>query len=205
MSLKQNTIKSFFLSAVAATSLFASTHSVAGPEPFIGEIVWVGNNFCPKGFLNADGQLLSISQNQALFSLYGTIYGGDGRTSFALPDLRGRSPVHAGRGPGLSDIRQGQVGGAETVTLTTAQIPSHNHVAVLKGATDAGNADSPANAVQATAQRSGIYSTGSANTDMGASSISVGNTGGNQAHENRSPYLGLRACVATQGIFPSRP
>lgn len=101
-------------------------------------------------------------------------------------------------------IVQGQSGGSETVTLTTAQIPSHSHTATLKGTTSDGNVDSPAEAVQANAQRSGIYSTDSANTDMGASSISIGETGGNQPYENRSPYIAIKACVATNGIYPAR-
>lgn len=99
MLLKKNTIKSLFLSATVTTSLFASTPSLAGEYPFIGEIIWVGSSYCPRNFAEANGQLLSISENAALFSLYGTLYGGDGRTNFALPDLRGRSPVHAGQGP----------------------------------------------------------------------------------------------------------
>lgn len=204
MILKNTLMRSVLLSAISAASMLTATPAQADSTPYIGDIIWVGFNFCPREFAEANGQLLSIAQNTALFSLYGTIYGGDGRTTFALPDLRGRSPVHAGKGPGLSDIRQGQSGGAETVTLNTTQIPSHNHAATLKGATDAGNADSPADAVQATAQRSGIYSSGAANTDMGATSISVGNTGGNQPHENRSPYTAIKACVAVEGIYPPR-
>jgi len=177
----------------------------AGMDPFIGEIIWVGFTFCPRGFTNADGQLLSIAQNNALFALYGTTYGGDGRTTFGLPDLRGRSPVHAGQGPGLTNIRQGARGGAEEVALTVNDIPSHNHTATLRGTTEAGNADSPANAVLAYKNRSKVYNDSLlTNSNMDSSSITVANTGGSRSHQNRSPYLAIRACVALTGIFPSR-
>jgi len=101
--------------------------SSRGSEPFLGEICWIGFNFAPRGWALCDGQLLSISQNDALFSLLGTTYGGDGRTTFGLPDLRGRSPIHVGQGPGLSNYQWGQKGGVETVTLTINQMPSHTH------------------------------------------------------------------------------
>ena len=177
----------------------------AGPDPFIGEIMWVGYNFCPRNFTEANGQLLPISQNTALFSLYGTMYGGDGRTNFALPDLRGRSQVHTGQGPGLSNVRQGDRGGAENVALTVNEIPSHTHTATLRGTSEAGNVDTPADAVLAYKNRSKIYNDSLlTNSNMDASSVTVANTGGSRSHQNRSPYLGMRACVALQGIFPSR-
>ena len=112
-------------------------------DPFLAEIVMFGGNFNPRGWAFCDGQLLPIAQNQALFSLLGTIYGGDGRTTFALPGLRGRTPIHAGRGPGLTDRRLGSRGGSETVTLNTTQIPSHNHSGTITVGT--GKATSPAN------------------------------------------------------------
>ena len=119
--------------AVATGVLMAGLASTpvvhAGAEPFIGEIMWVGFNFCPRGFAEMDGQLLSISQNPALFSLLGTMYGGDGQTTFALPDLRGRTMVHVGQGLGLSNINQGEVSGAEDQTLTFAKMPAHSHTA----------------------------------------------------------------------------
>ncbi|MCB0630228.1 MAG: phage tail protein, partial [Lewinella sp.] len=112
-------------------------------EPFLGQIQPFGFNFPPRGWAFCDGQLLAISSNTALFSLLGTMYGGDGRTTFALPDLRGRSIVHIGTGPGLSHITQGEKGGRENVTLTTANMPSHNHA--VRATTDDGTLDEPAN------------------------------------------------------------
>lgn len=155
-------------------------------EPFIGEIRMFGFNFCPRGWTGADGQLLAISSNTALFSLYGTIYGGDGRTTFGLPDLRGRVPMHAGSGPGLSTYAQGQKGGVEGVTLTTAQMPAHNHTYVML-TNGMGNTDG-------IPQRAG----------GGEQNIATSDTGGGQSHENRQPYLVIRYCVALTGTFPSR-
>lgn len=196
-------IKSIFLSIVATSTLLTPTQSQA-QEAFLGQIIWVGFNFCPRGFADANGQLLSISSNSALFSLYGTIYGGDGRTTFALPDLRGRSPVHAGQGPGLSDIRQGQRSGNEDVTLTENQMPSHTHTSTLHVTDATGDSDSPDDNILASHRRSGIYSTGTANKTMDASSIAGGSTGNNQSIGIRSPYLAIRACAALIGIYPSR-
>ena len=111
-------------------------------EPFVGEIRMFAGNFAPRGWAYCDGQLLAVSQNDALFSLFGTIYGGDGRTTFGLPDLRGRFPIHAGQGPGLSNRRLGSKGGAETVTVTANQLPSHTHP--IKGTNDNATASDPA-------------------------------------------------------------
>ena len=194
-------------SSLLATSVLLSSpgKAVAGTEDYIGEIMWTAANFCPRNTISAEGQLLPISQYTALFSLLGTTYGGDGRTSLGLPDLRGRSSVGQGTGPGLSNIRQGQEGGRETYALSTANMPSHNHGVSLNGTTEAGNADSPANAVQANKRRSGVYNDSlSANTAMDPSSISQNNVGGNLSFPTRSPYVGMRACIVVQGIFPSR-
>lgn len=202
---KKSNVKSLLLSAIAATTIFSAPSSQAGPEPYIGEIIWVGFSFCPRDFTEANGQLLTISSNTALFSLLGTQYGGNGTTNFALPDLRGRSPVHAGQGTGLSNIIQGQQGGNESTTLNVNQMPAHSHAAILHGTTTNGNVDSPTGALQANASRSGIYnSTATANTEMSASSITVTNTGNNQPVGIRSPFLGIRACIALAGVFPPR-
>lgn len=155
-----------------------------------------GFNFAPRSWAFCDGQLLPISQNTALFSLLGTTYGGDGRTTFALPDLRGRVPLHEGTGPGLSSYLLGQKGGLENVTLTTAQIPAHTHSPQCSS--DDPNSGSPANGFPA-AVGTPIYST-TQNASMGA----TGSAGGSQSHENRPPYLALNFCIALQGIFPSR-
>lgn len=197
--------KSLILSVVAATAIFSAPASQAGLEPFIGEVMWVGFNFCPRGYAEADGQLLAISSNTALFSLLGTTYGGDGRTNFALPDLRGRSSVHVGLGPGLSQISDGEMGGRDFVSLAVNQLPSHTHAATLQGTSTSGNVDSPEGALHASKSRSGVYNnTAVVNANMSPSSISIANTGSNQPIAIRSPFLAMRACVALTGIFPSR-
>lgn len=185
-------------------------------EPFVGEIIMVGYTFCPRGYTEAAGQLLAISSNNALFSLYGTTYGGDGRTTFALPDLRGRAPIGQGNGAGLSDYRLGQRGGVETVTLTQNELPSHTHSATtnvtvtLKADPNSGDSDDPTGAVPAKERRSDIYSGDTPSVDMSSdaatanATTTVGNAGGNLAHENRMPYLTMRYCVALVGIYPSR-
>ncbi|MHB8472640.1 MAG: phage tail protein [Gammaproteobacteria bacterium] len=191
-----------------------------GSQPFLGEVCQFAFTFCPQGFAPTNGQLLSISQNTALFSLLGTTYGGDGRTTFALPDTRGRVAVTVGQGPGLSNYDLGQGGGAETQTLTLAQIPAHSHTAstnvtvssALRGTDAIGNVDSPLGHVLANVPRLHVYSTNAANVDMGASVVntanattSVGNAGGGQPVSVMQPYLVLQSCIALQGIFPSRP
>lgn len=202
--IKQRTLALPVLLALSA-GLLSPKPASAGADPLLGEIMWTAASFCPRGYADASGQLLSIAQNTALFSLLGTSYGGDGRTTFGLPDLRGRNAIGVGQGPGLSNVQQGQRGGAETVTLTANQMPAHNHAATLHATDQAGNSDSPVDAVQAYKNRSQIYNNAlSANANMDTTSITVANSGGNQAHENRSPYLGVRACVALVGIFPSR-
>jgi microcystin-dependent protein len=169
-------------------------------DPFIGQITTFGFNFAPRGWAFCEGQLMPISQNTALFSLLGTIYGGDGRTTFALPDLRGRVIIGPGRGPGLSDYRLGTRGGAETVTLTTAEMPSHNHGFALG---DAGASPAGTNAlIGKTTGADTIFNGTSGNAQLAGSAIS--NTGGGQAHENRMPYLAMHNCIALVGIFPSR-
>ncbi len=165
---------------------FVTTKPALAQEAFIGEIRLVGYTFCPRGWTEADGQLLNISQYSALFSLYGTTYGGDGRTTFGLPDLRSRVPMHVGQGAGLSSYALGQKGGAETVTLTTNQIPSHSHTIVeLTAATGTANGSR-------------------ARTGGGEQDTATSATGGSQSHENRPPYLVLRYCVALEGVYPSR-
>ncbi len=171
-------------------------------EPFIGQIGVFGFSFAPRGWAKCDGQLLSISSSTALFSLLGTTYGGDGRTTFGLPDLRGRTALHQGTGPGLSNRKLGQSAGGETVTLTANSMPTHTHVATLKGSVVApiGTA-TPTGMVLAAGNK---YLPGNSDTDMGATSITNANTGGGQAHANMQPYLVINFCIALQGVFPSR-
>lgn len=170
--------------------------------PFLAQVMLFAGNFAPRGWAFCNGQILSIAQNTALFSLLGTTYGGNGQTTFALPDLRGRAPISPGQGPGLSPIVLGQVGGTETVTLITNQIPAHNHP-VLADPNTAGEASPAGNiwaaeAVGATA----VYSTGTPTAPMKAGAIGL--TGGSQPHDNRSPYLGLNYIIALEGIYPPR-
>jgi microcystin-dependent protein len=176
-----------------------STTQAQAREPFIGEIMWIGSNFCPRGWTGAEGQLLSIAQNTALFSLYGTMYGGDGRTTFGLPDLRGRVAVHAGQGPGLANYTQGSRGGLEHVTLSANQMPTHRHsINASSTATDKNAAGS----IIGSPKQKTFDPASSADVTLAANAVST--SGGNQAHENRSPYITLRACVALEGLFPSR-
>ena len=180
-------------SMLAAVGLMGASAAHA-QEPFLGEIRTFGYDFCPLGWAAAAGQLLSIAQNTALFSLLGTQFGGNGTTTFALPDLRGRVLLAAGQGPGLSNYAIGQQGGEETHTLTVSEMPSHAHVipglstgqaATVREANNNNNAVT----VQSTAQ-SGTQSTQS--------------TGGGQPHNNLQPYLAMTTCIALEGIFPSR-
>ena len=170
-------------------------------DPFIGQIQPFGFNFAPRGWAKCDGQLLSIANNTALFSLLGTTYGGDGRTTFALPDLRGRAALHQGQGPGLANRPIGQKSGAETVTLNTQQMPSHNHVATLKGSDQGADQSKPTGNVLAGAQS---YHAPPAPESCAADAITVANSGGGQAHDNMQPYVVINWCIALVGIFPSR-
>lgn len=170
-------------------------------EPFIGEIKLFAGNFQILGHAYCQGQLVSIAQNIALFSLLGTTYGGDGQTTFALPDLRGRVPLHMGNGAGLSPRTIGEVSGSETVTLTTQQIPSHTHLLNANAAT--GNVANPANNFWAAQPALLQYAPASTPTsNMKANAIA--NTGGSQPHTNLQPYLAINYLIALEGIFPSR-
>jgi microcystin-dependent protein len=166
-------------------------------EPFIGQIQAFGFNFAPRGWAKCDGSLLPISQHSALFSLLGTTYGGDGRTTFGLPDLRGRAALHQGTGPGLSPRTIGQRGGQETSTLTTQNLPPHNHSLHARGEED--NSEKPENNVLAA---SPTYSTAAQDVTMHGTSI--GNTGSSQAFNNMQPFLVINWCIALVGTFPSR-
>lgn len=169
-------------------------------EPYIGQIQIFAFNFPPRGWAVCDGQTLPISQNSALFSLLGTTYGGDGRTTFALPDLRGRSPVHMGTGTGLSPIRIGQKGGAETHQLTVAELAAHTHGYRIDCNSDMGDADNPENRFPAPSNEN-VYST---SKDALMSPMTTAQTGSGQAFNIRSPYLALNFCIALTGVFPSR-
>lgn len=168
-------------------------------EPFVGEIRMFAGNFAPRSFAFCDGQLMAISQNDALFSLFGTIYGGDGRTTFGLPDLRGRVPIHMGSGPGLTPRSIGTMGGSENVTLTANEVGSHNHGFVAS--TDPAGDASPAGNVTAKPSGANLYGTGAASA-MDGSSITP--TGSGQSHTNLMPTQCINFIVALFGIYPSR-
>src|SRR5689334_10566877 len=169
-------------------------------EPFLSEIRIFSFNFPPKGWAFCNGQLLPINQNQALFSLLGTTYGGDGQTTFGLPDLRGRAPIHAGQGPGLTNRTPGEMGGSETVTLTQAQLPGHTHVPLASP--DPGTSTGPTDGVWAASSTGDKQYASASDTAMNPATIST--TGGNQPHENRQPYLAANFIIALEGIYPSR-
>jgi microcystin-dependent protein len=171
-------------------------------DPFIGEIRMFGGNFAIQGWAFCDGSLQSIAQNDALFALLGTTYGGDGVQTYALPDLRGRVPVNQGQGAGLSNYVIGQRGGAETVTLSGSQLPQHQHIAV--GTVQGAPTSNPANNNWGNSSpAANSFGPGaSANATMNAASIA--NTGGNQPHENMLPFLVINYIIALFGIYPSQ-
>lgn len=171
-------------------------------EPFIGQVILFGGNFAPRGWAFCAGQIMSIAQNTALFSILGTTYGGNGTTTFALPDLRGRVPVGPGQGPGLSNYDLGQVGGTETNTLLISQMPMHNHL--LTASNQPADQASPQGNFLATEPTgsTAIYHTGPAAETLNPSAITL--TGGSQPVNNLQPYLGLNYIIALEGIYPSR-
>ncbi len=206
------------LAGMALAASLAPVSATADTNPFIGTIQTFGENFCPRGWSKADGRLLPIANYTALFSLLGTIYGGDGRTTFALPNLNGRGGVGFGNGPGLSTRTMGQIGGAETNTMNVTTMASHNHG--MTGSIS-GNTVASAAAPSTTDPANAYYSTFPAGTsiyadasnppvEMGAGSVefasnaAISNTGGSQQVQNQQPYLAMTVCVALEGIYPSR-
>jgi microcystin-dependent protein len=189
-------------------------------DPLIGMIIPWAPNFAPRGWAFCAGQLLSISQNTALFSILGTTYGGDGQTTFALPDLRSRVAIHPGQGPGLSNYELSETAGVETVTLSLNTLPTHTHgvsqapTLQINATTNNGNQPLPAPTHRlaatrlSTGQNVNLYSDSPANTQLGGLTLSgaptTQNTGGNQPHENRQPYQVLNYIIALEGVFPSR-
>jgi microcystin-dependent protein len=173
-------------------------------EPFLATIAMFAGNFAPRGWALCNGQILPIAQNTALFSLLGTTFGGNGQTTFALPDLRGRAPVGAGPGPGLSDIALGEAAGSESVTLTSSNMPIHNHL-VNCDPTGSSSLIPTGNVPGLSDERAAsvpIYSAAAPTTTMNP--LMIGNAGQSQPFGIRNPYLGINFIIALEGIFPSR-
>jgi microcystin-dependent protein len=179
--------------------VFSFIGNVQSQDPLIGEIRMFAGNFAPRGWAFCDGQLLPINQNQALFSLLGTIYGGDGITTFGLPDLRGRFAMHAGNGPGLTPRSQGLKSGSEGHTLSAAQLPAHRHVVDIPSAEE-GDTDSPAGNFLSGNGINGFKAT----SDDTLNTFNSGNTGNSQAVDHMPPYTTVRFIIALVGIYPSR-
>lgn len=188
---------------ISSIILFLNLPNLANAqqEGFIGEIRMFAGNFAPRGWAFCEGQLLAVSSNEALFSILGTTYGGDGRTTFGLPDLRGRVPIHAGTGPGLSTRQLGSRSGSETNILSVNNLPSHSHT--VNAVSEDGNQSLPTGNLPAgTKLLDKEYSDATGNTTMSASMLN--NTGNNQAVNNMQPYLTIHYIIATTGVYPSR-
>ena len=170
-------------------------------EPFIGEIRLFPYTFAPRGWAPCDGRLLPIAQHTALFALLGTTYGGNGQVNFALPDLRGRVAVSSGQGPGLSPYFPGEAGGAEQVTLKSAQMPSHSHRMAVNATSS--TADSPDDRFLGRTPKDSTYAASTDGRRLNPDAIT--RSGRSQPHENRPPHLVLTYCIALEGIFPSQP
>lgn len=189
----------------SAALTFSSPAANAGPDPFLGEVQIFAGTFCPRGWAEMNGQLLPIAQNSALFSLYGPTFGGDGRTTFALPDMRGRTMVGEGTGPGLSSVRLGDSSGSENTTLTVNNLASHSHRAGVQTNSNTADSTTPRrNAFAPTADNSYYTGTDPVGKFMNPNSISVDPAGSGQPVNNMQPSLTIMHCVATQGVFPSR-
>jgi microcystin-dependent protein len=191
-----------FAAGGAAFMVAKPREARADNDPWLGEIALVAFNFAPKGWALCNGQILPISGNQALFSLLGTTFGGDGTINFALPDLRGRVPIHYGQGSGLSSYNMGERGGVESLALTAAQMPAHAHA--LNASSLNGTSDTPGPGVVPAKNASGVpeYSSGAPNTSLAATAI--GAAGGGQAHENRQPFLVMNYVISLGGLFPAQ-
>ena len=170
-------------------------------DPFVAEIRMFGFNFAPTGWAQCNGQLLPISQNTALFSLVGTFYGGDGKSTFALPNLQGSVPLHQGQGQGLSEYFIGQQGGAQFVTLLQSEMPIHSHGFI--GTEELVNSNEPTNNFFGSGETR--YAAPAALTPVGANGLGLTVAGGSLPHNNMQPYLTLSFCIALQGVFPPRP
>jgi microcystin-dependent protein len=170
-------------------------------DPFVAEIRIFGFNFAPKGWAFCNGQLLPISQNTALFSLLGTTYGGDGKSTFALPNLQGNAPMHPGQGPGLSQHDLGEMGGSNSVTLLDSEMPSHTHT--MRGSLDDADVAIPQPTRSLAKASANLYSPNGGTSPLAGQALAF--AGGSLPHNNMQPYLTLNFCIALQGVFPPRP
>jgi microcystin-dependent protein len=170
-------------------------------DPFVAEIRIFPFNFAPTGWAFCDGQLMPLSQNTALFSLLGTTYGGDGKSTFALPNMQGNAPMHPGQGPGLSLHDLGEGGGSDTVTLLESEIPAHSH-SVRVDAADPGEDRTPAQEALARSTGGNLYALPTSLVQLAPQTLAP--AGGDQPHNNLQPYLTLNFCIALQGVFPPR-
>lgn len=189
------------LGALAALGTLCFAPAAHAQSPYIGEVICGGWNFCPSGWGECNGQLVPIAENDTLFSLIGTTYGGDGQTTFALPNIQGRTMVGQGQGPGLSNKVIGGTGGTETVTLTANQMPGHTHAMAANTATE--KAASPTGRIMGTAPvGAAVFSSSAPNATLSASAVST--VGGSQPHNNLQPYLAVKCCISLFGVYPSQ-
>jgi len=193
----------FALAGASLTALGAATPAYSQADPYIGQITSFAFDFCPRYWAPASGQLMAISSNSALFSLYGVTYGGDGRTNFALPNLNGRHASGQGMGPGQPPLQQGAVVGAESVTLTTDQMPAHSHS--FHASSQGPDSPSPAGGGFATYPPASVAYAAAGTSDVEMNPAVVQPAGGNTPFSVHQPYLALTWCVAASGVFPSRP
>ncbi len=170
-------------------------------DPFLGQIMIFGGNFPPKGWAFCDGSLMAIQKNSALFSILGTMYGGDGRVTFGLPDLRGRVPIGMGQGLGLTAYQEGEMGGQESHTLVPAEIPTHTHPVTVAVSNES---NTPQNRPGGNVLGAATIYDSPASADAALGGVSSGPAGGNLPHENRQPYLAVNYIIALVGVFPSR-
>lgn len=215
--MKKSTFKKGFLNlSLSLILLFAGFTTSLAQDGFIGEIRLFAGNFEPRGWAFCNGQILSIAQNTALFSILGTTYGGNGQTTFALPDLRGRTPIGPGQGPGLASRTLGEAAGQESHFITVAELPVHSHPfsGTLKSTSEAGNTSNPTGAYPAKAEvvlsrtdtkENNTYKNTN-NSTMAADVVTgtVGNSGSGQPINNMQPYLSINYIICLEGIFPSR-
>ncbi|THU00269.1 hypothetical protein E9531_10910 [Lampropedia puyangensis] len=199
--------------AACALGLILGNQAFAqAQEKYLGEVFLFASNFCPQGSMVANGALIPVQQNAALFAILGTFYGGNGTTNFALPDLQGRSPIGAGQGPGLSNIALGQKAGSEQVTLSTAQLPLHSHTIAATNSPTASTkpathtTPNPTRVPAQTMNAGGYVAASEADTTLAASAIAseTAPSGGGQEVKIRNPYLGMTWCIVVNGVFPSR-